>query len=119
HWHHSRPDKRRDHCPAACAVFHCHAGYVRYSSWCGLYSLRWTTCQHKHKRRRPDRQRVSALPPARWTFQLLPPALRPAGSTSQSDYSTAYLSTDFPCLRDLDLYLLVLISLLLNTYFSR
>src|SRR5438270_1069042 len=116
HWPHSRPDKRRDHCPAACAVFHCHAGYVRYSSWCGLYSLRWTTCQHKHKRRRPDRQWVSALPPARWTFQLLPPALRPAGSTSKSDYSTDSLPLDFPGRRGLDLCLAALTNTLWKTY---
>src|SRR6266566_8299893 len=115
-WPHSRLDKRRDHCPAACTFFHCHAGYVRYSSWCGLYSLRWTTRQHTDEWRRPDRQWVSALPPARWTCELLPPALKPAGSTSQPDYSTASLPLDFSGYRGPYLCLAALADTLWKTY---
>src|SRR5439155_3703265 len=95
-WPHSRPGERPDHCPTACAALHCHAGYVRYGSWCRLYSLRWTTCQHTDEWHRPDRQWVPDVLPARWTFELLPPALKSTGSTSQSDCSTASLSLDFP-----------------------
>src|SRR6266480_2314792 len=75
HWSHSRPDKRRGHCPTACAVFHCHVGYVRHSTRCGLYSLRWTTCQHTDEWHRSNRQCVPAVLTARWTCELLPPAL--------------------------------------------
>jgi len=46
-----------------------------HSTRCGLYSLRWTTRQYTDEWHRPDRQCVPAVPAARWTCELLPPAL--------------------------------------------
>src|SRR6266849_4085558 len=119
HGPHSRPGERPDHCPTACAVFHCHAGYVRYCPWCGLYSLWWTTCQHTDEWHRSDRQCVPALPPARWTCELLPPALKLTGSTSQSDCSTASLSLDSPGRGGPYLCLAALADALWKTYVRR
>src|SRR6266487_3351213 len=115
-WPHSRSGERPGHCPTACAALHRHTGYVRHSSWRGLYSLRRTACQYTDEWHRSDRQWVPALPPARRTFKLLPPALKFRGRTSQSDCATAALSLASPGRCSPSLCLAALADALWKTY---